>query len=329
MESLDISDTSLERFPYLGRTQLKKVCAKGNRICNLWEEDMPATIEELDLECNSIGDDGLLVEWPHTLKRLILKDNPIYSLDTVDMWPRALKHLDLSYTCLRDVLPILPDSIEFLNVSHTDLSNVFRLPANCREFKADFTRIHRLPIAIPDDLKILSVTNSNLKGGGIPRSWGAALEELNFHGNFLRQFPKRLPANLRSLNLSYNLLDAIGPVPEGLQILHLGRNRIRQIPAWLLNRRSTLYTVQDNCLLEYPADPNCLSSESQWVGDLYHEAARRIQRRWIRLRIRPGLRAWRRQRIISEELVAVAMSPERVGLFAEVDAAWGLDRRLI
>ena len=324
MESLDISYASLERFPYLGRNQIKRVNAKGNSIRNLWEEDMPVGLEELDIEKNSIGDDGLLVEWPATLQRLNLADNPIYSLDAVDIWPRFLKHLDLSYTCLRDVLPILPDTIETLNVSHTDLSNIFRLPANLREFCADFTRIHRLPRSLPDGLKNMSVMISNLKVGGLPGAWGNSLEDLNFHGNFLRQFPKRLPATLRSLNLSYNRLETIGPVPEGLQILHLGRNRIRQIPGWLLERRSTLFTIQDNCLLEYPVTPNCLGYESQWVGELYREAARRIQRRWIRLRMVSGLRAWRRQRIIKEELIAGAMAPERVGRFEGVDAVWGL-----
>jgi hypothetical protein len=67
---------------------------------------------------------------------------------------------------------------------------------------------------------------------------------------------------------------------------------------------------------------NCISASYQWVGVHYHFSASVIQRKWFKYRLKQRLRTWRRIGIIKDDLVALAMHPDRAGTFQDISREW-------
>lgn len=324
---LDLSNTSLRTLPPLAGRLIKRLNASWNSIQVLWEEDLPTGLEELDMSYNELATDGLLSTWPDTLRQLVLSHNSFRSLEVVVHWPIHLHTLDLRKTQMSGTLPTnLPAGLRTLNVSDTHLTHIIALPTGLQELYATYTSLKTLPSVLPDGLTILEAGECALRNRGLPLRWNGALKRLDLHGNSLTRIPRGLPEGLLELNLTSNRIEEVRPIPTTLRILHLGRNRIRSLPNWLRapERRRMLFTIQENCLTEAPVAANCLLwSGGQWVGPEFTIAALRIQRAWRWKQFRSGIRSIARLRRIEEELLAVAMSPERAGAFEPISSEWG------
>lgn len=324
---LTLSNSSLRTLPALAGRVFKQLNASWNSIQVLWEEDLPLGLEELDLSYNELSTDGLLPVWPDSIQRLILSHNPFRSLEMVVHWSTRLHTLDLRKTQLWGTLPTnLPEGLRILNVSDTHLTHIVGLPAGLEELYVTYTDLKTFPAVLPDGLRLLEAGEGALRNRGLPIRWPATLKRLDLHGNSLTRIPRGLPEGLLELNLASNRIEAIAPVPASLRILHLGRNRIREVPNWLgvPERRRTLFTIQENCLTAVPVALNCLVwSGGQWIGPEFQIAALRIQRVWRWKQFRSGIRSIVRTRRLEMELLATAMAPGRAGAYEPISSEWG------
>ena len=332
METLIISSTSLTTFPEMHRRAYKKVDASWNHIRTLWDEDLPQEIEELNLEGNHITSDGLLPIWPNTLERLNLSNNRITDLNFVTQWSTSLRVLNLSSNILGNLLNCrrFPLSLEELDISFTEVTHITEFPPNLKVFISISTPIQQLPSKCPDSLTRLSIAHARgLRG--IPTNWGASLEVLELHNVKLREFPRNLPPTLKTLNLSRNLLKEFcsrEKFPPGLKLLHLGDNRIMKLPYWVNLYPNLYYTIQNNSLTEIPVSDRCLIASPQLIGFKYTDAVKRIQRKWRKYKMTSPFRVWYRVSRVKEELIALAMCPDRAGKFEDVSPEWNLKYEL-
>ena len=325
MNELDLSDSGLITLPDLSALSIKRLNAKWNKIQILWEETMPAGIEELDLEGNTILNDGLLTDWPDSIKVLNLSRNNLYSLEAVIHWPLNLRVLNLSRTLLTILnCADFPESLEELDISYTDIPSITSFPVNLKKLVAERTLIRSFPPRCPDSLETFIFVGTIAKIGkkALPNYWGKSLKHLDLNSNGLRQIPNSLPETLEYGNFSNNLIREIPRLPLGLKLVHLGNNRILEIPPWFSDRGEMKFTIHNNSLVEIPTHRNCLLAYPQFVGERYFSAAKKIQRTWRRNKIPPPLRTWMRTKIIKYDLLALAMSPERAGKFEDISPEW-------
>jgi Leucine-rich repeat (LRR) protein len=328
METLNISSTALTTFPELHRRPYKTIDASWNHIRTLWDEDLPQEVEEVNLEGNHITSDGLLPTWPNSIRKLNLSNNRITDVNFVFHWPTSLRVLNLSSNNLGSILNCrrFPPGLEELDISFTEVTHITEFPPNLKVFLSISTPLQQLPSKCPDSLVKFSIAHARALRG-IPTYWGNSLEVLELHNVRLREFPRNLPPTLIHLNLSRNCLRSLPPrekFPYGLELLHLGDNRIMELPNWLGQSPRLRYTIQNNLLLEIPASPNCLIASPQLIGFKFTDAVKRIQRKWRKYKMTSPFRVWYRVSRLKEELFAVAMCPERAGKFEDVSPEWGL-----
>jgi Leucine-rich repeat (LRR) protein len=321
---INISHTLLNELPTMRHLTAKILNASNNNIRNLWEEDLPRDLEELDLNTNIIHSDGLLVEWPTTIVTLNLSYNPLYSLEHVNSWPTRLISLNLSNTNLRGVFQgsYLPETLQSLNVSNTAITRIHKFPRALKEFIALRTELKILPEVCNHVIEKIVVSNSLLGNWGLPYYWGTALKYLDLNSNYLRTTPENLPEGLEFMNLSGNQIQFIREFPNTLKMLHLNCNRILEIPPWVLKFTALKFTIRDNCLLKPSMTLNCITDSCQWIGARYNVSANIIQRAWRKITLNQFLRTiWRVLRI-REELLTVAMHPKRASQFQDISSEW-------
>jgi len=333
MEVLNISSTSLTTFPQIHHTSYKTVNASWNKIRVLWDEELPREIQELNLEGNYLTSDGLLPVWPNTIQILNLCNNRIMDIGFVARWPSALRVLNLSSNHIAHTLSFrnFSRSLEEVDISFSEVTCVLDFPPNLKVFTAISTPLQQIPSKCPDTLVKLNVTHARHLQG-IPSYFGNSLEVLELHNVRLRKFPRNLPDSLKFLNLSRNFLQefcAREKFPPNLELLHIGDNRIMEIPNWLQLFTNLRYTIQNNLLLEIPNSRNCLIAHSQLIGENYMAAARQIQRKWRKYKMTSPFRVWYRISRVKQELLALAMCPERAGKFEDVSPEWGITAKYL
>jgi hypothetical protein len=317
---INISNTYLNSLPPLGHLQATTFIASHNYIRNIWIDDLPIGITELDLEDNSLRSDGLLEEWPNSILKLNLSHNRIYSLEQTDRWPSRLVSLNLSNTNLSGVFQAgyLPDTLEFLNISNTRVSRIHKFPKALKEFIASKTQLKILPEVCNHLIEKIVVSNSGMTNWGLPYYWGKSLKFLDLNSNGINKFPENLPEGLEFINLSSNSIQEIGGLPKSVKIIHLNYNRILKIPEWF----DAPFTIQNNCLLEMPTIGNCLTASYQWIGTEYTSAASLIQRAWYKRRLIRIIRTLYRNARVKSELLAQAMHPDRALVFEGYSKEW-------
>ncbi|RCK55757.1 Leucine-rich repeats and immunoglobulin-like domains protein sma-10 [Candida viswanathii] len=242
---LDLSDNSFSSFRedfFSECVNMKKLNLAINSIDDLDDlGQLPPNLEELILDYNEIDNydftniltlkklkklamagTGLMflkdIKFPDTLLSLVLKDNEINELADVD-FGSSLEFLDLSYNKLESFNTHglrIPPSLKKLDLSENcfqDLNN-FTIPASITTLYFNMSSLslnNKLLARFPDSLEVLELIRA------IPKS----MPELNF-----KKF-----RHLASLNLQKNGITSIEKIdlPDGLQILDLSQNCIRQI----------------------------------------------------------------------------------------------------
>lgn len=320
---INISNTHINSIPPLGHLQTSFFNASHNFIRNIWIDDLPRGITELNLEDNDIRSDGLLGDWPNTITTLNLSRNPIYSLDQVDNWPRALRSLNLSGTQLRGVFQagFLPDTLEILNISNTGISRIYKFPKGLKEFIAVNTDLKILPEVCNHVIEKIIVTQAAMINWGLPFYWGKALKFLDLNSNKIQKIPENLPEGIEYINLSGNRIQHFSQIPKSVETIMLNSNRILEIPPWFYTINAK-FAIQNNCLIEIPVIANCLTASYQWVGAKYHRGAISFQRVWYKRKVLQIIRIFSRTARIKWELLSVAMHPSRVLVFQDVSSEW-------
>jgi Leucine-rich repeat (LRR) protein len=328
--TLNISGAALKTFPEIRDRLYENIDASWNSIGILWEEEIPETTKVLNLEGNRLVADGLLQVWPNSIHTLNLSKNCITDLRDVNWWPNSLRVLNISSNAIAGVVNfgVFPPSLEELEISSTDITSIVEFPQNLKVFTAISTALQRLPSRCPDSLTKCTVSYATkMRKNGLPNYWGASLEYLELHNSRVHEFPRNLPASLKLLNLSKNRIGAIcslAQFPPNLQTLHLGDNRIMELPNWFQKFPKMFYTIQNNLLTEIPTTPNCLIAVPQLVGPKFQSSVQRIQRCWRSYKMRSPFRTWYRISVLKNELLALAMCPERAGRFEDVSPEWGI-----
>jgi len=317
---INISNTHINSIPPLGHLQTAIFNASHNYIRNIWIDDLPIGITELDLEDNNLRSDGLLDVWPNSILKLNLSYNKIYSLDQTSMWPNQLVSLNLSNTQLSGVFQAgcLPNTLEYLNISNTKVSRIHKFPKSLKEFIASNTQLKILPEVCNHVIEKIVVTNAGMTNWGLPFYWGTSLKYLDLNSNGINKFPENLPEGLEFVNLSWNSIQEIGDLPKSVQTIHLNYNRILKIPEVF----HPFFSIQNNCLLEMPTIGNCLTASYQWIGLKFEVAARTIQRVWYKRKLIRIIRTLYRNTRIKSELLARAMHPDRALVFQDFSNEW-------
>lgn len=330
MEILNISGAALQTFPEISNRVYENVDASWNHIRVLWDDELPANVQTLTLEGNHISTDGLPQRWPNSIQSLNLSRNYITSMSDVLHWPTNLRVLNISYNSIVGIVNCrnFPSTLEDLDISFTDITSIVDFPRNLKVFTAISTCLHYIPSKCPDTFTKCIVSDTRkLRKNGLPNYWGSALEHLELHNLKLREFPRNLPPSLKFLNLSKNRIQEICDVskfPPNLHTLHIGENRIFKIPAWFSTKLPRMcYTIQNNLLTVVPRSPNCLIAFPQMIGSRYTDAAARIQLYWRSYRMGSPFRSWYRISKLKNELLALAMCPERAGRYEDISPEWG------
>lgn len=242
---LDLSDNTFSSFRedfFSECVNLKKLNLAINAIDDLDDlGQLPPNVEELILDYNEIDNydftniltlkklkklsmtgTGLMflkdIKFPSTLVQLILKDNEINEIINVD-FGNSLEFLDLSYNKLENFNVYglrLPSTLKKLDLSENgfqDLSN-FIIPSSITTLyfnRSNLCLSNNLLSKFPEQLEFIELIRA------IPKSV-PKLNFLKFH-------------NLVSLNLQKNGIASIEKLdlPNGLQILDLSQNCIRQV----------------------------------------------------------------------------------------------------
>jgi Leucine-rich repeat (LRR) protein len=169
---------------------------------------------------------------------------------------------------------------------------------------------------LPPTVKEVNLSHNCLKQGGLPLSWGSALQSLILSFNQLKTFPKRLPDTVEQINLTMNQLEEFpSKLPVAMKTLNLTCNRIRSLP-WKLNVRLKILKVDSNLLTqEFNENPSWVThflAQENWNRSEHHQTQRLVKQCWKRYLLKKRLRHIYRSRQIYDELLLVALHPDHI-----------------
>jgi hypothetical protein len=324
MDSIHLEKKDLPFLPNFSMHRFKSLYLYNNRIRILFEDYLPQGIELLDCGENYIHSDGLPSVWPDTIKELYLDYNCIYDTDGIT-WPDNLELLRIGHNPLFLFPEMLPPNLKILQCNHTPLKEIPYLPINLKVLYARACCIVRLPSILPSTLVSIDLASNHLRSEDLPKAWPETLETLDLTSNYLDTFPTGLPTYLFWLSLSHNKIKTLSDtLPEYLQTLFISNNGLLTLDWKKRTLPLLLADITYNSLLKVPVEGRndawaChILSEYNWDKPIYSIVVKRFQNLWRRYRLCQILRCRARMSKVKDELLAVAMCPERVGHFESI-----------
>ncbi|MFK4537945.1 hypothetical protein ABIA00_006128 [Bradyrhizobium ottawaense] len=157
------------------------------------------------------------------------------SLTSLPRFSTDLRRIDVPFNRLTRLPDSLPATLESLNVSHSQLTNLPALPARLDYLNASDNRLASLPEALPPALQFLDVSHNQLPN--LPEVLPAGLEWLDVSHNQLSSLPENLPATLTTLAVNRNELTRLPEaLPPGLERLFANYNQLTSLPENLLTQ---------------------------------------------------------------------------------------------
>lgn len=139
--------------------------------------------------------------------------------------PGSLRELQAGRNRLA-LVRALPGKLEVLGLSSNRLVDLPPLPATLRVLNISFNPVARWP-TLPETLEELFMDECPM-----PPALPSGLQKLSARDAALRSVPAdRLPAALRWLDLSANLLVELPPLPPALRYLDVAQNPLRRLQA--------------------------------------------------------------------------------------------------
>lgn len=252
IESLNLDNNVLSVLPALPE-ELKRLFANRNRLrhfpsklppglAELWlsrngmaqlPKDLPDTIATLSIEENPIT---TLPSLPAGLKRLFARTTHLAALPPL---PEGLIELDAGDTRLAQLPDRLPDGLLKIAVDENNLAELPVLPRSLQKLQVSGNLLQVLP-ALPRGLAELSAgRNQLIQLPTLPRS----LQLLKIETNLLTSLPT-LPPVVTAIVAHNNLIETVPALPSLLRELDLRFNPLRQIPESIVERLN----VGVNCI---------------------------------------------------------------------------------
>jgi hypothetical protein len=179
-----------------------------------------------------------------------------------------------------NALPPLPDDLPALCIDGIRRPDLRTLPSGLQLLLARNIGISRVPAFLPPGLRVLDLSNNDLRDAPQTFALPPTLEVLRLAGNPLTALPYRLPDGLVELDVSHTDLLALPPLPPSqrrlvawdcclealpenlppdMEYIDASRNRIRSLPAHLPLSLRTL-DLSSNELDGLPASITRLTS---------------------------------------------------------------------
>jgi len=324
MLTLSLTNACLTELPDITAIPFQSLNLKGNRFQSL--ENLPITLKDLDISCNSLHSEGLHQPLIH-LERLQASHNYFCFITTdefVLLFP-SLKTLDMSFNHLQTVGFLRDSSVEELNITHNRLHLLSALPLTLKRLIADTNKINMIQSKLPPTLELLDVAYNSLRFAGLPLSWPMTLKELHLDRNRIEKFPRKLPDSLEVLTLSENNLTELPrTLPQNLHTLIASSNKIRFLPTYKSHKKFQIFILNNNCLTDVPREFNAtvFTAHENWNQSDHTIAQTIIKRCWKRYVITLRLRHLYRTQKYKEELFMVSMMPERWEQVDVLDPVW-------
>lgn len=172
-----------------------------------WPTNLPDSLKELEIYCPLVKSIPLL---PPNLEVLDLTWNT--ALETLPPLPPKLKKLEVSRSGLKTLPLTLPDSLEFLDVSHSSLIELSSLPKSLKHLEVSNTTLTNLP-TLPNSLEDLYVSETPLTH--LPELKSTSLASLGLFDSKLETLPE-LPETLTSLWACRSSLKELPRLPKNL-----------------------------------------------------------------------------------------------------------------
>lgn len=219
LEYLDIRDNWIKELKNLPHT-LKILNAENNYLTEI--TGLPENLEKLDISYNNILSlEGLPINLkvlrfehcsinsisnlPENLECLILeKSNDVVTIENL---PNSLKYLDISETYVSE-LNILPVNLEYLDISRTEIINLSVLPSTLKILNVYDTEIEDIE-NLPDGLVELTLS-SKVKNTKLPKTLiKITMRENN---NFIE-----LPDSIKYLDCTNSVIKNIKYLPNNIK----------------------------------------------------------------------------------------------------------------
>jgi Leucine-rich repeat (LRR) protein len=323
--SIILSDSGLIELPILSdNLQIKELFVDYNQISLLWPEAFPPNLERFDAAFNFITSDGLPNVWPDSIRDINIDYNNICDTDDVSSWPLALESLKMSNNPLKKIPRHLPQSLRRLRLRNTSVQIIEYLPAELEELDCYSSKVNNI-YTLPQNLLRCFLAKNNLTILPEPKFWPQRLKVLDLAFNYLTEFPEGLPDSIEHLNLANNYIKVVPQrIPASCKTLILRKNSIREVKLELLpGQRLLVLSLANNLLTTLPEVIERSTYEeiqqydvSQNFLELEHcVCAQKIQKWFKACIIRCILRTRKRTVTLREELLEVAMHPDRYGNF--------------
>jgi len=319
MQNLVLNDTCLTEFPQIPAGKIfYKINIRENKITAI--PQLNCHVLKIDARKNLIT--VIPDDWPQMLEVLDLGYNYLHESAFLDINLPPLKELWLNNNLLYHFPIRLPESLQFLAVDHNQILKIpaNMLPKNLETLFSASCGLKYMP-SLTDfhKLKRLDLGYNNLtKITDLPPN----LEELYLNHNQLTEFPT-LPPKVHHVDFARNKLTAFPSfIQSSLTVINVSFNQITDIDTTLA-RNSVICSINlsYNWITKEPiikqSEPrrfvlnlnqNFLGDEFEWNQVL---VARRFQTKmWIKF-----CRILARTQRIKQELLEVAMHPDRLGNF--------------
>jgi Leucine-rich repeat (LRR) protein len=315
MTELDVSHNHLEDLFDVSTKPFEILVLNKNYLRYLPFDMMPPTLKHLSADTNDIL--TLLIDTPMPeLKSISLQKNKITVVE-IDFDLPALQSLYLHKNYIRDIsfLRSLPNLIH-LDISFNEVDTLQYLPSSLVSLKANFCKIRMIQSRLPPGLIEMSLVGNRLKNGSLPLCWGNSLRLLDLSNNQLKEFPKRLPDTLERLILCMNEITSLPKeLPSSLKVLNLNKNKLHELPVNMNVRLTLLFASENHLTQEFDENPlyaKHFFGDGNWNQSIHHKSQISMKKCWKRYLLQKRLRHLGRSRRIYEELLMVALHPDRV-----------------
>jgi len=327
MVEFDASYNDLSQMMDIHEKQYEVLILNGNYLRYIPFDMIPSSVKHISLDSNDLTNLEIDVPMPN-LQTLSLERNRLQHLEILISIP-TLQSLNLRKNRLSDVnvcLSALP-SLKHANLSYNDVEVLRYLPSTLETLNANFCRIKLLPSRLPPTLQELTLVGNRLKMGGLPFVWPNNLRVLDLTNNELKEFPKRLPPSLEKLSLSRNQIESVPSVlPSNLKILNLFDNKIRKLPTHTNVRLQILFVGCNQLTHDFSEAPFSWAQDifrsPNWNQWRHHQAQQKMKQCWKRFLLKKRLRQFVRTQRITEELLMVALHPDRVFQTDVISPEW-------
>jgi Leucine-rich repeat (LRR) protein len=319
MQNLVLNDSSLTEFPLIpaGKT-FYKINIRENKITAI--PQLNCHVLKIDARKNLIT--VIPDDWPPSLEVLDLGYNYIHESAFLDIVLPPLKELWINNNLLFHFPARLPESLEFLAIDNNQILEIpaDMIPKNLQTLYSSSCGLRSIPtLSDFHKLKRLDLGYNNLT---MITDLPPNLEELYLNHNHLTEFPV-LPLKIHHVDVSKNKLRAFPSlIQASLTVVNASFNQITEVNTTLA-RNSVICSINlsYNWITKepiiYQSEPRrfVLNINQNFVGDEFEWNQVLVARRFQTIMLLKFCRIIARTQRFKEELLEVAMHPDRLGNF--------------